>query len=372
MGPSEIRTRPDDLADLTDEWRRLAAELDGTSYFVCPDWILGWWETLGGGRDAEVAVWRAPSGRLDAVVGLVRSDQRLHRRVPLPIATWTNLGSGPGAADHCGWPVRPARLDEVRGWVAGKAASGPLLLTNLDPETGVPLVPDSARRVAVSACPRLDIPPDGQPPGRSAGFRKQLRAYGRKLERRQVSFRWVGSEQMSAALLDAVFQLHERRWSTLEKRSSFNRASQGLHQALIDRAGPGHGPAVVLAEQEGRPVGVLYGFCWRDVFAYYQTGWEPEWAAANLGTVLVAEAIRLAGAAGARVFDFLRGAEAYKYRFGAVDRVDETWLVPRGGGGRLLDLRFRLKAGRRRSPTAAPQTGRVPAGHRPEVASARS
>jgi CelD/BcsL family acetyltransferase involved in cellulose biosynthesis len=63
--------------------------------------------------------------------------------------------------------------------------------------------------------------------------------------------------------------------------------------------------------------------------------------------VLVSETIRLAGSAGAKVFDFLRGAEAYKYRFGATDRVDQTWLVPRGAGGRLLDLRYRVKARRR-------------------------
>ena len=110
---------------------------------------------------------------------------------------------------------------------------------------------------------------------------------------------------------------------------------------------------MVLAERDGQPVGVLYGFRWRDVFAYYQTGWEPEWAAANLGTVLVSEAIRLAGQAGARVFDFLRGAESYKYRFGAVDRIDETWLVPRGAHGRLLGLQYRVKDRLRREARAA-------------------
>ena len=349
MGPSEVRRRPEELEDLLGEWRRLAAEVGGTSYFASPDWVLGWWETLGAGTEAEVAAWRGPSGELQAVAALARSGQRFHRRLPLTVTAWTNLGSGPGAADHCGWPVRPARAGEVRDWVAAKAAGAPLLLSELDPETGAPWIPAAARRVASSACPRLDIPAEGQPSPFSSSFRKSLRAYGRKLERRDVKFRWVACQEMTDELLETLFRLHERRWKASGRATSFDRSRAGLHRRLIARAGPGRGPAMVLAEQDGRAVGALYGFCWEEVFAYYQTGWEPEWADANLGTVLVAEAIRLAGLAGARVFDFLRGAEAYKYRFGATDRVDGTWLVASGMGGRVLDLRYRLAERRTRA-----------------------
>jgi CelD/BcsL family acetyltransferase involved in cellulose biosynthesis len=343
--PSEIRTRPEELASLVEDWRRLAAGVAGSSYFVSPDWVLGWWETLGAGLRAEVALWRDGHGNLEAVVPLARVEQRLHRRVPLAVATWTNLGSGPGAADHCGWPVLSGRAGDVRAWIAEKAAGGPMLLNELDPEVGVPLVPAAARRVGVSACPRLTIPADGQELGVSPKFRKQLHYYHRKLAGQGVQFRWVGGGEMTDSLLETVYRLHERRRSLVEGTSSFDRGRVELHRRLIARAGPDRGPAVVLAERDGQPVGVLYGFRWGDLFAHYQTGWEPEWAAANLGTVLVSEAIRLAGLDGARVFDFLRGPEGYKYRFGATDRVDETWLVAGGGRGRLLDLRYRVKSG---------------------------
>jgi CelD/BcsL family acetyltransferase involved in cellulose biosynthesis len=352
VGPSEIRTRPEELEDLVDDWRRLAVATPGSAYFLSPDWVLGWWETLGAGTAAEVAVWRGPSGAPEALAPLARTGQRLHRRLPLPVRTWTNLGGGPGAADHCGWPALPGREGEVRDWLAAKAAGAPLLLRDLDPEAGARLVPEGARRVASSACPRLDIPAEDEPPPWSANFRRQLRSYARKLADRDVKFRWVAPEAMTDELLETVLALHERRQRVTGWASSFDRSRTGLHQRLIARAGPGRGPAMVLAERDDRAVGALYGFCWAEVFAYYQMGWEPELADAHLGIMLVAESIRLAGLAGARVFDFLRGAEAYKYRFGATDRVDGTWLVPSGAGGRVLDLRYRLDERRRAARSA--------------------
>jgi CelD/BcsL family acetyltransferase involved in cellulose biosynthesis len=362
VGPSEIRTRPEDTEDLVDGWRRLAA---GGSYFLSPDWVLGWWETLGAGTEGEVAVWRGPSGELEALAPLGRSRQRLHRRLPVPVTAWTNLGSGPGAADHCGWPVAPGRAGDVAAWIAAKGARAPLLLSDLDPETGAPLVPAGARRVATSACPRLDIPAEGGPSPWSANFRRQLRSYARKLADREVTFRWVACKEMTDELLETVLVLHERRQRVTGWVSSFDRSRVGLHRRLIARAGQGRGPAMVLAERDGRAVGALYGFCWAEVFAYYQTGWEPEWADANLGIMLVAEAIRLAGLDGARVFDLLRGAEAYKYRFGASDRVDSTWLVPSGLGGRVLDLRYRLAQRRRATAARSGPSAAQPAATRP-------
>ncbi|WAL74991.1 GNAT family N-acetyltransferase [Kitasatospora sp. YST-16] len=110
-------------------------------------------------------------------------------------------------------------------------------------------------------------------------------------------------------------------------------------------AAPGRGPAFQLARCRGEVVGVLYGFRWADRFAYYQTGWDPRFAADSLGTALVDAAVRNCAAEGVRTFDFLRGAEPYKYRFGAVDRTDTGWLRPRGPGGALLALKHRLAGG---------------------------
>ena len=107
---------------------------------------------------------------------------------------------------------------------------------------------------------------------------------------------------------------------------------------------------------------MLYGFWWRDTFAAYQSGWDRAYARDGLGNLLVLHALELAAERGAATFDFLRGTEPYKYRFGASDRFDRTWLVPRGPAGALLAARQRVRARRdRRSTDSAIRSPTLPA-----------
>jgi CelD/BcsL family acetyltransferase involved in cellulose biosynthesis len=346
--PSRVLRTPAELSGLVEGWRALAGRCR-VSYFATPDWALAWWKTIGQGGEAQVAVWETPRGDLEALVALIRIRERFHSRVPLSVSAWTNLGAGPGSADHCGWPVLSSRVADVRSWIAARAAGGPMILRSLDTRSGVPFVPASGRLLYRTSCPRMVIPSGGEPVGRSAKFRKRVRAYTRKLIDRGVTFRWVPPEAMNEAVLETLFHLHERRQAMKGRPSIFDRTHQEFHRLLVASGGTGRGPAAILAEHSGRAIGVRYGFMWSDVFAGYQSGWDPAWAPYRLGTVLYSEAIRLSHEAGARVADFLRGTEEWKYRFGAEDRVDETWLVPIGLPARLLQLKYGVKARMERS-----------------------
>ncbi|MFT5223420.1 MAG: CelD/BcsL family acetyltransferase involved in cellulose biosynthesis, partial [Glaciecola sp.] len=60
----------------------------------------------------------------------------------------------------------------------------------------------------------------------------------------------------------------------------------------------------------------------------YNSSLDQTLAAFAPGTVLAAALADLAATQGFEVFDFLRGDEAYKYRFGAVDRpIEQARLV---------------------------------------------
>jgi CelD/BcsL family acetyltransferase involved in cellulose biosynthesis len=333
------------LEKVAPAWRELAADT-GASYFATPDWVLAWWETLGAeaGGNPLVAVWRGPEGEVEAVVPLLYARLPLHPRLPAGTRCLTVLGGGAGAADHCGFAVAPRRADDVRAWFAAAARRRTLWLANLDARTGAEFVPPGARLVERTACPTMPADPDRVG---SARFRKDLRHYRRRLAAEGVEFRFVPPGQgaaLGADLFDALLDLHGTRQRAIGRATTFTAARKPFHLALMSRGAPGRGPCAMVAEGPDGPVGVLYGFVWNGVFSYYQTGWDPAYARLSLGSVLVAETLAAVPDVGVTVFDFLRGAEEYKYRFGAVDRHDTTWIAGRGASRLLLEGRLAAKS----------------------------
>ena len=72
--------------------------------------------------------------------------------------------------------------------------------------------------------------------------------------------------------------------------------------------------------------------CLRDdrAFYFWLSAFDPDAARLGPGKLVIAESIRRSIAAGLGYFDFMVGAEAYKYDFGAVDRHVPRLLVGSG------------------------------------------
>jgi hypothetical protein len=344
LKPSELLqlTCASEFGSLCKEWLSLAADLENTSYFQTPDWVLSWWNTVGDQPFTLIATWRSESGQLEAIALLSRVRERLNRRGNLAVPVWANTGSGPGAADHCGWLARPNRIAAVRDWLLRQSPKGTLLFRSMDPEVSAQ-IGSVARAVRRTACPRLHIPSDGSEVVPSSSFRQQLRSRGRKLKAAGVAFRWVDPPEMDERMLELLASLHQARWRAKSASSNFTLDQIDLHRGLIQRSSAGRGPAAVVAEYQDQVIGILYGFWWKDVFAYYQLGWNPDWAQYSLGTILLQQGIEMTRCRGGRVFDFLRGSEPFKYHFGARDRIDTTWLAPRGLSGPILIIAFRVR-----------------------------
>jgi CelD/BcsL family acetyltransferase involved in cellulose biosynthesis len=335
-------TEVDQLGARVDEWRDLAVRIEGSSYFQTPNWVLTWWEDAGR-PPTEIAFWRSTSGVLDAVAYLTQVRERLVHQLPFTVRLTTNTGSGrPHSADCCGWPVMPHRVADVRRWIATHHWGSAIILRHLDRKSGVPCVPPGARLVLTTPRPLLHIVDGCSGVKRSKNFRKHIARCRRRLQELGVSFVWVPPEAMTTDIIDALFALSDSRRS-LKGTTSFRREhAAGFHRRLIGWNAAGRGTASVVAVCGGRPVGMEYGFIWGDTFYYYQGGWDAAWEHLSLGTVLVAETICLAQQHGVQYFDFLRGREPYKYRFGAEDEMDESWLVPRGFGGWIIGRKFQV------------------------------
>lgn len=76
----------------------------------------------------------------------------------------------------------------------------------------------------------------------------------------------------------------------------------------------------LLVGAEGTPLAAAFGYEDDEAYYLYNSSFDPAAADASPGIVLGDELIRRAIAAGRRRFDFLKGREGYKRRFGAISR----------------------------------------------------
>lgn len=330
----EIHRSARSLACREEDWRELAALIPHSSYFSTPDWVLASWETMPAPERAEIAVWTGSDRPVEAVVPLVRGRGRLHARIPVPVTSWTLLGADPDAADHGLVLTTPHRREEVRDWLRRRTLGRSLWFPAVDAEADTGMLPPGTRRLAGTTCPRLALDPAVAAGSKS--FRQLMKRRERQLLSCGITFRWVAPPAMTGDVLDKVLDLHRTRQEHKGNTTAFGAHRRDFHLRLQARADIGRGPAALLAEREGVTVGAVYGFLWQDVFAYYNGGWDSDYARMSLGTVLLDRVISVVTGLGVRTFDFLRGGEQYKYRsFGAQDRYDGQWLRPRSASALL-------------------------------------
>ena len=277
--------------------------------FQSPAWLLPWWRAYGSDEPCAIAVRKNDALTSLAPLYVLRDDdESLGMFVGSGISDYLDmLGDDAEAvlAELAGIDCQLWDLQQLR-------PSSPLLTAAL-PEGLSDAVMEQ------EPCPILAL---GGELG-STHFRKKIRYYRRALERDAPV---VVEEATSAnldALLAALFELHAARW---ERRGlpgvlADDTVRQFHHE--VARGMLAEGELRMYATRVGeRIVAVFYGFAHGGSVYYYLSGYDPELEKLSIGTLIVAHAVEQAARDGATTFDFLRGAEEYKYAWGAVDRMN--------------------------------------------------
>jgi CelD/BcsL family acetyltransferase involved in cellulose biosynthesis len=312
----------DALEQLQPEWEALWARAEAATPFQSPHWLLPWWKHVGQGRLASLALRSADDGEL---VGLapfyIYTDAATGTRhlFPIGIATTDVLD----VLVQRGWEdtvlaAIAAHLQETRdAWDVFEAPQlrpGAHLL-------GLELPPDWHSEVAAAEPnPVLALP---RPDAWSAvprAMRENVRYCRRRVQRSQsVSYEVATRDQLDA-FLAALARLHARRWSERGEAGVLAGSVLGAHREcvpLLHAAGLLRLHGVRL---DGELVAVAYVLADAHRSYFYLGGFEPALRTLSPGTLAIAHAIDHAIATGAAAFDFLRGAEPYKYRWGAIDQ----------------------------------------------------
>lgn len=319
------------LERLQPQWQALWAQAHA-SPFLSPAWLMPWWRHVGRGRLAAIAL---RCGRTGDLVGLapwyVYGDAASGRRhlFPLGIAT----------TDHADLLVRP-------GWEARAAQTLRDALVARGPDWDVlelPQLPATSpllalawpadwqrEAIAIDPHPVLALPAQ-----LSTGFAQRLAAARRRAARAGALAWELADARTLPAMLEALARLHAQRWALREQPGVLGATGvMDAHREAAPRLLADGLLRLLALRLDGAPIAVLYVLAdpmaashrrWSD----YIGGFDPAFATFSPGLLAVGQAIELAQAEGAAAFDFLRGREPYKYRWGAVDEPRWTLRVQR-------------------------------------------
>jgi CelD/BcsL family acetyltransferase involved in cellulose biosynthesis len=150
---------------------------------------------------------------------------------------------------------------------------------------------------------------------------KQRREIRRKLRRANgadVKMVRIGKEDDLSAAVEDFLTLMQK--STFEKRDWLHDGRRAVFHETAQAALEAGTLQLLFIEVDERKAAALFNFEYNGRIWVYNSGLDPDaFGNLSLGVVLTAKAIELAIENGNTCFDFLRGNETYKYRFGAKD-----------------------------------------------------
>jgi len=322
----------DELAGLEPEWRDLWERDPCATPFQSPDWLLPWTKWLWGGGKLRVLAAR----RQGQVIGLAPFFLWGFDASP-PVIRLSLLGSG--ISDYLGTLSEPAVAPEFAGKLMEYLAEphGEWQVCDLQElRSCSPLLRAELPAGLARSCSRFSVCPVVFLPGSMEELRSKLPSkFRRNLDhaaaglRRQGQAEFVQSApETRGELMQSLFNLHEARWRESHGHGMFHTERvRGFHLDVSGRFERAGLLRLFGLRCNGETIAVQYNVAARGRLYYYLSGFDPAWGKFSPGALLLEHTIRSAIEEGAREFDFLRKPEAYKYLWGARDRVNRQLLI---------------------------------------------
>jgi CelD/BcsL family acetyltransferase involved in cellulose biosynthesis len=322
--PVEVADTAEGLERIAPAWEALWRRDENATPFQSPQWLLPWWKHFG--SDTPHVIASASNGVFDALAPLyILRDEESGESLGMFLGT--------GNSDYLDVLGDAALLigaianADCQLWDLQQLRPSSTLLSVPLPDGWSDNVEDQ------DPCPVLSIENAGDELQNllSTHARKKLRYFRRSLEREgEVRYESATPESLDV-LLDALFELHAARWQQRGLPGVLaDDTTQSFHRDAARRLLDAGALRMYAIRVNERIVAVFYGFAHHGTVYYYLSGYEPALEKLSIGNVIVAHAVESAVRDEATTFDFLRGAEEYKYSWGAKDRMNRRRQLFRG------------------------------------------
>lgn len=321
---TQVYTDAAGFAALHQEWNPLLRDSASDTLFLTWEWQSTWWEHLGEGELYLIAV--RDGGHLSGIAPLylTTSDDGLKTLSVVgcrDVSDYLDLIAASGQeAKVYGALLDWLESDEAPAWDLADLCNIPSaspthsFLAEMAADRGY-----QVHTEVEDICPIIPLPATWDEHLNSLS-KKQRHEIRRKLRRAegsgQINWYIVNEEHDLAAEMEAFIELHQKshvdkdEFMDAQMKRFFHAAAQVLHEAGWLQ--------LAFMEVNGEKAATMLNFDYQDSILVYNSGYNPhKYARLSPGIVLLSYCIQWAIELGRSKFDFLRGDEEYKYRFGA-------------------------------------------------------
>jgi CelD/BcsL family acetyltransferase involved in cellulose biosynthesis len=324
---------------LKPEWNALLHRSCCDTLFLTWEWQSTWWKHLGEGDLVLLGFRAEDDGRLVGIAPLFHTQDGDEK------SAFYLIGCR-DVSDYLDLIVELGQEDAVYNalldYLAGDAPAWDLVdLCNIpqDSSTFVRLRELAEARgyqtlVEVEdVCPLLELPATWEEylMMLSKKQRHEVRRKLRKAEREtDTRFVVVGPDHDLQAAMQTFVDLHQK--STPEKDAFMEPTMQGFFFDAARVLQEQDWLQLTFVEINGQKAASLLNFDYDGDILVYNSGYDPaQFHHLSPGIIVTARCIEHAINLGRKTFDFLRGDEVYKYRFGAQDTEVRRLLIARPG-----------------------------------------
>jgi len=342
-----------DFLRLQSDWERLFEANPRHSPFLAWGWVNAWLTHIAGQHELRIACLRDDDGELQFVLPLLR---RTGRREFGSARMVLVCSYGPECSEHLGYlciPGQEPRSTELSAKAISQffGESGAVSLGCLDNDGDYPTrlrsrVQSSGHITRLRpdvACPTVRLPGSWEEylQQLSSNFRSQVRRSYRGIGGEgQPNFRSL-EESEASDFANVLIRLNQTRIAAKGEVSSLqDEAFRSFLREVIPYMASCDRAWMDTIERDGEVLGAALNFVHGETVYYYMGGFDDTANKLRPGTALFADVIQRSISAGIKRYDFLRGAEPYKYRWGAKDvQTYRLTVYPPGlVNGRLSSL----------------------------------
>lgn len=322
---TQVYTDAAGFAILRQEWNPLLHHSTSDTIFLTWEWQSTWWEHLGEG-ELYILTTRTDGGQLVGIAPLylTTSDEGLNTLSIVgcrDVSDYLDLIAARGREPEVySTLLKWLESDEAPAWdqvdLCNIPAASPTrsLLAQMATAHGY-----QVQTEVEDVCPIISLPTtwDEYLSSLSKKQRHEIRRKIRRAERSgQINWYIVNEERDLTIEMEAFIELHQK--SDVDKDEFMDDQMKGFFHAAAQALQEAGWLQLAIMEVNGEKAAAMLNFDYGDSILVYNSGYNPhKYARLSPGIVLLAYCIQHAIELGRAKFDFLRGDEEYKFRFGA-------------------------------------------------------